>query len=75
TATLYTKEISNESFESGNFNEFNWQSSGDQVWMIDNSNKYVGNYSAKSGLIAHLQSSVLTISQYVEKDTEISFCL
>nr|MBP7498057.1 immunoglobulin domain-containing protein [Bacteroidales bacterium] len=73
TATLYTKEISNESFESGNFNEFNWQSSGDQVWMIDNSNKYVGSYSAKSGLITHLQSSILTISQYVEKDTEIGF--
>lgn len=51
-----------ESFETGNFNKFNWKHSGDFNWIITPENSYSGFYSAKSGLINDDETSSLEVS-------------
>ena len=62
-----------EDFESGNFNNYNWQFSGNTNWVINQSEVFEGGYSAKSGQISHNQNSVLSIQYESTEDSEIRF--
>ncbi len=59
-------------FESGEY-ESSWNLSGNNNWVIDNATVYSGNYSARSGTIYDDQTSSLSISLFVQDDSEISF--
>ena len=61
-----------EDFESGNFNQFDWQFAGNSNWII-NSNSAEGLYSAKSGNINNNQSSEISLDISVDSDGSISF--
>ncbi len=67
---LYT--IPDGTFEDGEFTS-SWNFSGNNNWVIDDVTVYSGNYSAKSGTIYDDQTSSLSISLYVQEDSEISF--
>lgn len=62
-----------ESFESGNFETFSWQFSGNQPWVIDADNSYDGSNSARSGAITHNQSSAMEINLVVAVGDSVSF--
>ena len=62
-----------EDFDNGNFNNFNWELSGNSNWIIDNLEFFEGGFSAKSGLIDHDQNSILSINYESTEDSEISF--
>ena len=67
---LYT--MPNGTFENGEY-ESSWNFSGNNNWVIDNATVYSGNYSAKSGAIANDQTSSLSVSLFIQDDSEISF--
>ena len=50
-----------EDFETGDFSSFPWQFSGSANWYLVTSDVYEGAYSARSGVITHNQSSILSI--------------
>lgn len=62
-----------ENFENGTFNAFAWEFSGNQPWVIDNTNPYEGTFCARSGVIADNQSSTLQITVIVSVNDSISF--
>lgn len=62
-----------ETFESSNFNTYNWVMSGNKPWVISSANPYSGLYSARSGIISHNQKSVMELSLKVSEDGNISF--
>ncbi len=62
-----------EDFETGDFTSFGWIMSGNQPWQITNSDVFDGMYSARSGVISDLQTSVLTLDVNVATDDSISF--
>lgn len=62
-----------EDWETGNFSKFPWVATGNLPWTIDNTVKYEGIYSAKSGAITHSQTSGFTIDYNVMYDDTISF--
>ncbi len=62
-----------ESFETGNFNTYPWEFSGNADWYIDSSCAYDGIYSAKSGNIYHNQVTQLQVTLDVTFPCEISF--
>jgi hypothetical protein len=62
-----------ESFESGNFEAFPWQFSGNQPWVIDDDNPYDGSYNARSGAITHNQTSAMEINLVVAVGDSVSF--
>ena len=62
-----------EDFESGDFNNYEWEFEGNGDWTIDSSEPYEGTYSAKSGSINDNQTTALTITVNVTADDEISF--
>jgi hypothetical protein len=62
-----------EDFESGDFDMYAWEFDGDADWVIDTSNPYEGDYSAKSGDISDDEISVLMINVDVSASDEISF--
>jgi hypothetical protein len=62
-----------EDFESGDFSKFGWNFAGNQPWVITDVNPYEGTYSAKSGAIAHSQSSQLILEYDVASNGNISF--
>ena len=68
---LYNTET--ESFETGNFSAFSWQFSGDADWTIDTSTAYEGVYSARSGVIGHIQETELFITMETTFPATISF--
>ncbi|MDA3813685.1 MAG: M14 family zinc carboxypeptidase [Candidatus Cloacimonetes bacterium] len=59
-------------FEDGEFVS-SWNFSGNNNWVIDDVTVFSGNYSAKSGTIYDDQISSLSVSLYVQEDSEISF--
>ena len=61
-----------EDFETQSFESFNWVSSGDSEWSIDESS-YSGFYSARSGDIGDDQTSELSVVMNVLYEGEISF--
>jgi hypothetical protein len=62
-----------ENFESGSFNTFPWQFSGSQPWIIEGSQVYEGQYSARSGAVSHNQLSEMYMDIVVTADDSISF--
>jgi hypothetical protein len=65
--------VVDEDWESGDFTQFDWQSSGDVPWIITSTNPYEGTYCAQSGDVDDDQSSVLSITMNVMINDTISF--
>jgi len=62
-----------ENFSSGDFDEFLWEFSGNQNWIVDG-NSFIGDsYSAKSGVIDHNMTSELSITMDIVEEGYISF--
>ncbi len=62
-----------ETFETGDFSTFNWETLGGAHWFVDNTAAYTGNYSARSGAIGNSHVTTLQISVDVPEDGVISF--
>ena len=62
-----------EDFETGGFNSYDWEFSGNVDWDVDEADPYEGVYCAKSGDINDNQTSVLFITVDVTTDDQISF--
>lgn len=62
-----------EGFESGDFESYPWEQSGNADWMIDNTTMYEGNFAARSGDIDDEETSSMQLEMYVLSDGEISF--
>ena len=65
----------NESFETGDFSAFEWESLGSSSWYVDSSTAHSGTYSARSGAISDNNLSSLQVKVIVVEDGEISFFL
>ncbi len=72
TQDFYLIELVLEDFESGNFNVFPWEMSGNAPWII-NTSAYEGTYCAKSGDIGDNQNSVMSLDLNVTAPGDISF--
>lgn len=62
-----------EDFESGDFSQFNWQSSGSEPWIISAVNPGAGAFSAQSGDIDDNEESVLRIFLNVTRKDSLAF--
>ena len=64
---------SKETFETGDFSAFDWQTLGGAYWFIDDSNANTGTYSARSGVINHANLTTLQVTVEVSTAGQISF--
>ena len=62
-----------ETFETGDFSAYAWETLGGNHWFIDNSTANTGTYSARSGAIDNANLTTLQVSYNVIEDGEISF--
>jgi hypothetical protein len=62
-----------EDFESGGFSSFDWTFAGNLPWVVTDVDPHEGVYSAKSGTIAHNQSSQMILEYEVGGADSISF--
>ena len=62
-----------ETFETGDFSAFEWESLGSAPWLIDNNIANSGAYSARSGTIGNGNLTTLQVEVDVMEDGEISF--
>ncbi|MDY0337553.1 MAG: S8 family serine peptidase, partial [Candidatus Cloacimonadaceae bacterium] len=62
-----------EGFESGNFSAYPWINSSTSPWTVQNTDKYSGNYAAKSGTISNNAQTELSVTHYVNQAGNISF--
>ena len=62
-----------ETFETGDFSAFDWQTLGGSHWFVDNSTANTGTYSARSGAIANANVTTLQIQVEVTEAGQISF--
>ncbi|MBL7149927.1 MAG: PKD domain-containing protein, partial [Candidatus Cloacimonetes bacterium] len=62
----------NEGFESGDFENLEWEMSGSADWVIS-TDAIEGMYCAKSGTISHNQNSDLSVTLDIIENGEISF--
>jgi hypothetical protein len=62
-----------EDFETGTFSSHEWYFQGNADWVIDSSNAYSGNYSAKSGTITHSQQTSLLLDMEVTETSNLIF--
>ncbi len=62
-----------ETFETGDFSAFAWETLGGANWYIDNSTSNTGSYSARSGAIGNTHLTTLQVSINVSEDGVISF--
>ena len=62
-----------ENFESGQFESFEWELSGNSNWFMDSNDFFEGNYSTRSGNIDNSQESALSLSLDIVESGEISF--
>ncbi len=62
-----------EDWETGNFEQFEWETGGNADWAISTEDPYEGIYCVKSGTINHNQSSFLSITFDVLASGEVSF--
>ena len=65
--------VSKETFETGDFSTFDWQSLGGAEWYIDNSTSNTGIYSARTGVIGHNNLTTLQVVVEVSTAGQISF--
>ncbi len=61
-----------ESFETGEFGT-QWEFSGNQNWIVDDTQAYDGIYSARSGVISDYQTSTTSIDLELAAGGEVSF--
>lgn len=62
-----------ENFESGQFENFEWELTGNSNWSMDSNDIFEGNYSTRSGNINNNEESILSISLNIVESGEISF--
>ncbi|MBW6497886.1 MAG: S8 family peptidase [Bacteroidales bacterium] len=62
-----------EDWESGNFEQYEWQFDGSAPWVLVSDQTYEGTYAAKSGTIGHSASSGLFLTMDVVANDTISF--
>ena len=62
-----------ENFETGDFSLFDWQTSGDAPWYLEENAAYEGNWNGRSGVIIDNQSSNLSLNWNVAFADTISF--
>jgi len=62
-----------EDFETGDFTNMEWEFGGNVDWVIDQTDPYEGDYTAKSGLISHNETTSLSVTVDVTNDDQISF--
>ena len=62
-----------ETFETGDFSSFAWESLGGSQWYIDSSTANTGIYSARSGSINHTNLTTLQVEMTVDEAGEIGF--
>ena len=64
---------SKETFETGDFSAFDWQTLGGAHWFVDNSTSNTGSYSARSGDIGNANVTTLQVAVEVSTAGQISF--
>jgi hypothetical protein len=64
-----------EDFETGDFQMFDWQHSGNSPWIVSTQSPYEGTYSARSGVIGHSAHSSLSVDWHAAYPDTISFWL
>ena len=62
-----------ETFESGDFSAYPWETLGGAQWYVDSSTAHTGTYSARSGAISHINVTTLQVVIDVQEGGEISF--
>jgi len=62
-----------EDWETGNFNNFEWQFAGSSTWLITSEEKFEGLYSSVSGAIGNNASSEISLPYNVMEEDSISF--
>ena len=62
-----------ETFETGDFSAFDWESLGGAHWFVDNTTSNTGTYSARTGAIDHVNVTTLQVAMEVPQDGQISF--
>ena len=62
-----------ESFETGDFSAYNWETSGNANWTVVSNESHTGTYCAKSGAITDSQETNLILTAEILADGEISF--
>lgn len=62
-----------EDWNSGDFDQFDWQHGGVADWVMDPDTVYAGSFSARSGDITHNQITSLQITYPVKTQDSISF--
>ncbi|MFK5855855.1 MAG: T9SS type A sorting domain-containing protein, partial [Bacteroidota bacterium] len=62
-----------EDWESGDMNQFNWETGGNANWIVSTQNPYEGTYCNQSGNINDSQLSYLSIDYEVMADDTLSF--
>ena len=62
-----------ETFETGDFSAFNWQTLGGANWFIDSTQPHSGNYCAQSGAISNGNLTTLQVAVNVTANGDISF--
>jgi hypothetical protein len=62
-----------ENWESGDFQNFDWQFAGDADWFLVENESVSGTYSARSGVITHNQKTELLLEYHVLTNDSISF--
>lgn len=62
-----------EDFETGTFEMFEWDLSGDAEWEVTSTGAYEGTYAAKSGDITDNQVTSMSLTAEVSSDDQISF--
>lgn len=69
----YILDNGDESFESGDFSRFAWDTTSLYSWQIDSVRHQHGRYSARSRVVGHNQRSDLCITVNVTKGDSVSF--
>jgi uncharacterized repeat protein (TIGR01451 family) len=62
-----------ETFETGDFSAFPWESLGPAQWYVDNSTSNTGTFSARTGVIENSNLTALQVDVEVLEDGVISF--
>jgi len=62
-----------EDFETGNFNQFNWEFGGNADWTVVGDEAYEGTYSAKSGAIGDNATTQMKLTMEVAGPDSIAF--
>jgi subtilisin family serine protease len=73
TLDFHLPVLQTDGFESGGFASFDWQSGGQEDWLVSDSQAFEGTRSAMSGPIGHSATSELTLNYYVNGSGELSF--